>query len=112
MGVLALSTVLMIYKQFSGMSGAKERMFVALLNHVEAWISLFTFLNVAALEKAVFANVILLALSLQLAKFCITSLFTGFHNDSLQRKQNPMDGFAAGMKHALDLESCLALLRR
>jgi len=107
LGVVLLSTVLLVYKQAGG---SKERMFVMLMVHVEAWIFLFTFLNVPALDKAVFANVILLALSLQLAKYSITCLFTGFYNGSLQRKENQMDGFASGMKNAVDLESCLALL--
>lgn len=110
LAVVAFSTVFTIYKQFSGKTGAKERMFGALMIHVEAWIFLFTFLSVPALEKAVFANVILLALALQLAKNSITYLFTGFYDMSLQRKQNEMDGFASGMKNALDLESCVALL--
>lgn len=107
LGVVLLSTVLLVYKQAGG---SKERMFVMLMVHVEAWIFLFTFLNVPSLDKAVFANVILLALSLQLAKYSITCLFTGFYNGSLQRKENQMDGFASGMKNAVDLESCLALL--
>jgi len=110
LGVVALSTVFAIYKQFSGKTGAKERMFGALMMHAEAWIFLFTFLSVPALDKAVFANVILLALALQLAKNSITYLFTGFHDMNEQRKPNEMDGFASGMKKALDLESCIALL--
>jgi len=108
LGVVAVSTVFTIYKQFSGKTGAKERMFGALMIHAEAWIFLFTFLSVPALDKAVFANVILLALALQLAKNSITYLFTSFYD--MQRKQNAMDGFASGMKKALELESCIALL--
>ena len=110
LGVLLLTTVVTIYKQFSGMVGAKERMFATALVHAEGWIFLFTFLNVPALDKAVYANVILLALSLQLAKGAIKSLFISFYNGSLQGKQNEMDGIAAGMMNALGLESCLALL--
>ena len=110
LGALVFSTLFMIYKQFSGKAGAKERMLVALMVHVEGWIFLFTFLNVPALDKAVFGPVILLALAIQLAKNAITYLFTGFYDMSLVRKQNQMDGFAAGLKKALDLESCLALL--
>ena len=108
--VVGVTSLLTIYKQFSGQKGWKEKMFCSLVTHVEGWLLLFSLLALPALDKAVFANVVTLGLALQLAKYCVAALFTAYYNHALQRKPNEMDKFATGMKNALDIESSLALL--